>query len=187
MSEGKLLSDFQEDCKRTQSSDFFGGDISLKLFADILMDCQDAIKRLDHLKKALFYGKQLPGAMMLSNCIHLPTSGNVERFIDQFPTRQEGLNITQSVIGMATESGELLECLFKFGCDGTHFDINKAIDETGDSLFYQGQLANTINVPLSRILALNTEKRKMRFPKGFVVENALTPNHKKESEIFKNG
>lgn len=76
-------------------------------------------------------------------------------------------------MGLAGESGELIDMLKKslyHGHNLSHDDLEK---EIGDILWYLSQIAFLYDIPLDRAAERNIEKLKKRYPEGFSEERSI--------------
>ncbi len=70
-------------------------------------------------------------------------------------------------LGLAGESGELVDYLKKGIMHKHGLDTTKVKDELGDILWYICGIATTIGIPLQDIMEHNIDKLKKRYPDGF--------------------
>lgn len=78
------------------------------------------------------------------------------------PTRR----LLNAALGVAGESGEVVEHIKKHFFHGR--ELNKAafISELGDVLWYLAEAASALGVSLDDVAAANIEKLKIRYPSG---------------------
>jgi NTP pyrophosphatase (non-canonical NTP hydrolase) len=81
--------------------------------------------------------------------------------------------ISDYCMGLAGESGEVVDYLKKVVHHGHELDQDKLEKELGDVLWYLSQVAKLYNIPLARIAQLNIAKLQKRFPNGFNTEDSL--------------
>jgi NTP pyrophosphatase (non-canonical NTP hydrolase) len=75
--------------------------------------------------------------------------------------------IIWNVIGLAGESGELLESI-KHGIFHQHgLDVVHIKEELGDLLWYAAAICTKLNLDLSKVMEQNIDKLKMRYPNGY--------------------
>lgn len=79
--------------------------------------------------------------------------------------------LVHGVIGLYTESCELLDLLLKALLHDNNFDKEKLIDEAGDALWYLQLLGNNLG-GLEALRDKNVEKLQIRYPDGFSEERA---------------
>ena len=127
-----------------------------------------AIKELDAMKKALFYGKD-PG-------VHV----HARDFSDAFDPIQS-MDMVHAILGIVTEAGELLELLV----DGTVAEKpGKFEDELGDLMWYSALGIRTKGTTFEDIFRKNIEKLKVRFPEKFEASRAVQRDEAAEEAVF---
>lgn len=130
-----------------------------------LLEClTEHLQYLDNVKKALFYGREFaPPPTGTENYLHGGT---------EYKTR----NLIHAILGIATESGELLEALLANLRDGKVFDEVNLQEEFGDVEWYR-QLALTMlsQDHFSNIMQ-NDRKLEKRFGPAFDAERANNRN-----------
>ena len=75
-------------------------------------------------------------------------------------------------MGLAGESGEVIDLLKKHVWQGKELDINDLIEEIGDVLWYVANLCNVNNISMKECMKSNVEKLKVRYPQGFSIKDA---------------
>ena len=102
---------FIEEANQTLSKFWFGHLVSAQAFRETLNKAIEALEDLDHIKKALFYGRENPafgGVRTIQALAH-----NIAQGVDHAPVSEDDLTKTEilihSILGIATEGGELLE------------------------------------------------------------------------------
>lgn len=84
------------------------------------------------------------------------------------------------VLGLAGESGEVVDLVKKFRFHGKAFDKDKLVNELGDVRYYLELIALAIEVPMDEIERLNIEKLTTRYPNGWsAVDSELRRDVKK--------
>jgi len=86
-----------------------------------------------------------------------------EKFVKEL--NQAGFHAT--CLGLAGESGELLDLIKKRDHHGVNVSKEQIIDEAGDVLFYLVGLLVSEGASLSQVISWNTEKLRARYPDGF--------------------
>jgi len=76
-------------------------------------------------------------------------------------------------MGLAGESGEVVDLLKKHVYHQHQLDIKKLKKELGDVLWYVAGLATVYGIPLSAIAEINIDKLKERYPDGFSFERSI--------------
>lgn len=75
-------------------------------------------------------------------------------------------------MGLAGETGEVIDYLKKVGFQGHELNKEKLKSEMGDIMWYFAMLCNFFNIKFDDILKLNIEKLQKRYPNGFEVEKS---------------
>ena len=75
--------------------------------------------------------------------------------------------ITNGVLGLAGESGEVADMIKKWMYQGHELDYRKLAEELGDCLWYIATLAYGIGYDLEHVMEMNIAKLKRRYPSGF--------------------
>jgi len=76
------------------------------------------------------------------------------------------------IMGVITESGELMDLVKKHLIYGRKFDKKKVADEAGDCLFYLMMIIDQCGLTIGDIIDLNVAKLKARYPDGFTKDKA---------------
>ena len=82
------------------------------------------------------------------------------------------LDLLHWSLGLAGESGELVDAVKKYIFYGQKLDIVNVVEELGDILFYVSALCDTIDIDLDYIMLVNKEKLEKRYPEGYSNEDA---------------
>ena len=88
--------------------------------------------------------------------------------------------IQNAVLGIAGESGELVDCVKKYLYHGHDIDVIHVMLELGDILYYICWLCLQFDIDFSEIMFANMEKLENRYPDGFEVDKSL---HRAEGDI----
>jgi len=80
--------------------------------------------------------------------------------------------ILHAAVGVAGESGEILDAVKKSWIYGKELDVENLLEEVGDSLFYLQALANECGFTLAQAFLHNIEKLKKRYPQGYTDQAA---------------
>ena len=81
-------------------------------------------------------------------------------------------------LGLAGESGEVIEHIKKVVGHGHVIDRELVKKELGDVLWYVAAIATLLDLPLGDVAFANIEKLKARYPKGFSEADSI--NRSKE-------
>lgn len=76
-------------------------------------------------------------------------------------------------LGLAGESGEVVELLKKHLFHGHQLDKEKVTKELGDVLWYLSQCARILDVTLEEVARKNIEKLAARYPAGFTEKDSI--------------
>ncbi|MCL4349846.1 MAG: nucleoside triphosphate pyrophosphohydrolase family protein [Candidatus Thermoplasmatota archaeon] len=76
-------------------------------------------------------------------------------------------------MGLAGESGEVVDILKKILFHGHPIEKEKLLKELGDILWYLDAIASSLGSSLNEIAELNVEKLKKRYPDGFSEEKSI--------------
>ena len=82
-------------------------------------------------------------------------------------------------MGLAGETGEIIDYLKKVGFQGKPFEKDKLINEMGDMMWYFAMLCDFFGIKFEDILVSNIEKLRKRYPNGFEVAKS----EHRESEV----
>ena len=96
---------------------------------------------------------------------------------DKLTARELLLN---SVLGLCGESGEVADLLKKYHFQGHNLDLDHVAKEFGDIAWYLAVGAYSIGYDLEKILQMNVDKLKARYPDGFSVDRSL---HRAENDV----
>lgn len=81
--------------------------------------------------------------------------------------------VTNGILGLNGEAGELADLLKKCLFQGHEFDYDKVIEELGDVLWYCAILAEGMCIDLEDVMKMNIDKLKKRYPEGFSSERSI--------------
>ena len=96
---------------------------------------------------------------------------------DKLTARELLLN---SALGLCGESGEVADLLKKYHFQGHNLDIDHVAKELGDIAWYLAVGAYSIGYDLEKILQMNVDKLKARYPDGFSTDRSL---HRAENDV----
>lgn len=161
------MTTYLEASGRTAAGTLHGHTIRASDMEAILQENVASLKRLDQVKKALFYGREPSWGIPKTN--HEPVEVDDVR-----------KDIFHAVIGIATEAGELLELLL----DPEKATKAKLTDEGGDVLWYLALLFRTIGTTFDAAGERNIQKLAIRFPDKFEEYLAIDKDDDKEKVVF---
>ncbi|KRL83677.1 nucleoside triphosphate pyrophosphohydrolase family protein [Ligilactobacillus apodemi] len=78
--------------------------------------------------------------------------------------------LTNCALGLAGESGQLIDLVKDYTFKGKDLDRQKLITEMGDVLWYLSQIAQWADIPFDEVAKDNIDTLNRRYPNGF------TPN-----------
>lgn len=86
---------------------------------------------------------------------------------------QKALDLSNYSMGLAGESGEVVDLLKKHVHHGHELDREKVKGELGDVLHYASGLATMLGFTLEEVATANVEKLRKRYPNGFNKEDSI--------------
>ena len=86
----------------------------------------------------------------------------------------------QGVMGAAGEAGEAIDLVKKAIFQGHELDPKHLVLELGDILWYVATCAESIGVPLEKVMEMNIDKLRNRYPEKFDADLSI---HRKEGDI----
>lgn len=117
-----------------------------------------------------------------SQCTDLPDVTPAWRRITQ-PTTQ----LLHGAIGLATESGEILDALKKHIYYGKTLDRVNLMEECGDCLWYIALLIRELGYSFEEVAEINIKKLRARYGEKFSEYDATNRNLQAEREILERG
>lgn len=152
-------------------SKFYGKLVTVNLFQELLAQFIKAGDKLDKVKKALFYGKT-----------HAFIMFEGEKTLDGGSQDQKLIDIIHGMLGIATESVELLEALGKSEID----EVNVK-EELGDVLWYVAIMCKKLNCTFEELQLMNIAKLRARFPDRFKEHDAINRDLANERKVLEGG
>lgn len=83
------------------------------------------------------------------------------------------IQLCNAGLGICSEAGEVTGLVKKHVMQGHALDINKVIEELGDTCWYIALFCEVLHINPEDILVNNIEKLKKRYPKGFSVQDSI--------------
>lgn len=168
---------YQELAMRTNSHSFYPYAFKASIMSQLrsfILESRD----LDYYKRNLFYSGQPEGAH---------ESGST-RFLspDFAKTPEHSIEIIHGIVGIATESGELIEAL-ENAINRKEIDKTNIIEEMGDVCWYLALLCKALDVTLDEVQAINIAKLAKRYPLKFESELAHNRNLDLERQVLEEG
>lgn len=145
-----------------------------------------AAKQLDHLKKFIFYGKELPATFQ---CLGSFKKAKPELLV-------ANARLIHAVLGIASESGELIsdqekdgswKGLYWFLAGRIELDAVNFLEECGDIMWYFALLCAVLNGVPIQVLQSNIDKLRTRYPEKFTELNALVRDLVAERTVLEGG
>lgn len=96
------------------------------------------------------------------------------------PEYPHPLELLHGLLGMVTETGELVDTYKKWLFYGKQMDVTNLGEELGDVEWYEARVMNYLRMSLERIWEKNIKKLQIRYPEKFDEGKAL--NRDLESE-----
>jgi NTP pyrophosphatase (non-canonical NTP hydrolase) len=94
------------------------------------------------------------------------------------------IRLLHAAIGLATESGEMLDALKKYIYYGKKLDIANLREELGDIFWYSALLAHIAGFTFEDTMERNLAKLKARYPHRFQEQDAIIRDLEKERIIL---
>ena len=88
--------------------------------------------------------------------------------------------LLNSALGLCGESGEVADLLKKYHFQGHDLDLDHIAKELGDIAWYLAVGAYSIGYDLEKILQMNVDKLKARYPDGFSTDRSL---HRDKNDV----
>lgn len=136
-----------------------------------------ASNKLDHYKKLKYYGRALTEKL---------AAEKHQMSLQQFERSEDGgmEKLLHAAVGLATESGELLEAVYKAKWSGEPFDVVNCKEELGDLFWYMSILFRDLNLDLEEVLQINNDKLEKRYGQKFSEHAAIHRDLKAERDIL---
>ena len=81
--------------------------------------------------------------------------------------------LINGVMGLCGESGEAIDIVKKWLAQGHELDKDKLAKELGDIAWYLAETAWALDISLEKILRMNLDKLKKRYPEGFSTDRSV--------------
>lgn len=81
--------------------------------------------------------------------------------------------LTNGVLGLSGESGECADIVKKHLFQGHELDAEKLANELGDVAWYLAIASYAIGYDLEKVLQMNVDKLRKRYPDGFSAERSI--------------
>lgn len=188
--------DYIEEASLTLSNKFHGEKVTMAAARQIFDDFIRAGQRLDALKKALFYGKGEDIGPTLALGIELATAAPYRMVAvpDVITSQDEATKfkkaaakaevILHCLVGIATESVEGIEALYKAIWGDQPIDRINVLEESGDGFWYHANLFKVLDTTFDIEQRRNIAKLRLRFPDNFTEYDAINRNTDAEREVL---
>jgi len=148
---------------------------------------------MDLLKKHIIYGKAIDIGDIDAESLAMRTSSEMLKHQLKNPSVGEpctnddvNLRLLHAAIGMFTESGEMLDALYKQIETGSLDFVNFA-EELFDNDWYRAIAQDEVGVPEEQTRETGIKKLQKRYPEKFTSEAALNRDLDAEREILEEG
>jgi NTP pyrophosphatase (non-canonical NTP hydrolase) len=91
---------------------------------------------------------------------------------------KDNTELVHTTLGIAGESGEVVDIIKKHVAYGKPLDLSKLADELGDLFHYISRLIYLTGLTLEDIQAVNLGKLQKRYPNGYTHEKAIKQQDK---------
>ena len=141
---------------------------------------------LDQIKKHVFYGKQYNNDLLITDFTHIVEALDLLKQSMGLLEEEEieidiDPRVFHSIIGIATESTELLEAL---DFSGEEMDSVNIGEEFGDLDWYKAIGCDALGLDWDQILVTIIAKLKKRYPDAFTSKDAIERDINAEREIL---
>jgi len=187
---------FIKDAIRTESNDFrsierrMSDEENYKVMLAATDKALRALDELDQVKKAIFYGKKKRAYeeefVKYGDFLKDNYDLNNKDITDKVRNLTEkDLRLFHSIIGIATESSELLSTIHsKMTEEDLNLDIVNLKEEVGDILWYMAIMADSIGFSFEDVCDKVIAKLKVRYPEKFSLEKADVRSLDKERSVL---
>lgn len=84
----------------------------------------------------------------------------------------EDCDLSHAAMGIASEAGEIVDCIKKRTIYAQDLNLPHLIEELGDIEFFLSQLRSCVNITRDEILTANIAKLSKRYPNGYTDSDA---------------
>ncbi len=119
----------------------------------------------------------------LSGCLRTElTTEQYEQALSRMTV--ETMRLLHGALGLATESGEILDQLKKHLFYNKELDRVNLVEESGDACFYQSIMIDTLKTTWKEVMFKNNKKLEARYGGSFSTEKALNRDLDKERKVL---
>ncbi len=153
---------YLQESARTASALFRTDVVPLPTLRQTLEEAVALGKRVDQVKKGLFYGKP-PSDPALTGAAAS----------DQTLPEAVPADLLHAALGVYTEAVEVFEAILA-GLDGRPLDRTNLLEEIGDLEWYLAMAYRTLEAKPEQVKQINIDKLRRRFPDRFTQSAAIT-------------
>lgn len=106
-----------------------------------------------------------------------------EPVLERLQSKQTA-RLIHGMVGISTESGELLDALKKHLMYGKSLDLVNIKEEVGDVLWYCALILDEVGASFEDVMKTNIDKLRARFPEKFTEEKAVNRDLDTERKIL---
>lgn len=185
------IKEFQSKVLRTDLEDYSGFQQRLK---ENKTTVHSAIKgfmlstaTLDLMKKKIAYDSDMVKLLKL-DAEHTIALKNFESsvFLDKISENEKLSQLLHYIIGIATETNEMMLALAKAAITGD-LDLVNIGEENADALWYQGVMCERLGLDMGKLLEANINKLQVRYPHKFTNKDANNRNLEEERLVLTEG
>lgn len=165
---------YQAEAEQTNSPHYHATKVPTIHFQNVILGAVACLSDLDDIKKAVFYGRELPQ----STLDMFSTETKLDHMFEP-ESKAMTVPLVHSIIGIATEAGELLEIF-----DRPEFDRTNFIEEIGDVMWYIAIGLNAVGSTFEEAQRINIAKLRKRYPEKFTEYDANNRDLKAEREVL---
>jgi NTP pyrophosphatase (non-canonical NTP hydrolase) len=174
------IAEYLELSEKTLSEQFHLDDSDVKAaLEDTISDFLEVATRLDMLKKVVYYGKD---KSVLGDGLRAGDTAGYDR---ELTLKEQKL--LHAAIGIATESGEILEQVHNSLKAGREVDSVNISEESSDVMWYYAIFGRELKLDFHQGLRNNIDKLRKRFGAKFNTDGALNRDLDAERKELKKG
>ena len=115
------------------------------------------------------------------------TDGDDQFYEDAGKRYSECARLLHYTLGLAGESGEIVDAVKKHVQYGAELDKVNIKEEIGDCLWFIANLCRLFDWSMEEIMQLNIDKLKLRYPDKFTFEKSKNRDKDAERELLESG
>lgn len=181
------LKQYIKDATRTESR-IDNVVVDPNLLAGVLQIFIASGNMLDQIKKHVFYGREYDNDKFKEEFVNVLASlDQLKPIVGDNETKEGRVDVDprvfHSLVGIATESSELMEALVLIFSEADLDKVNIS-EELGDLMWYTAIAVDSLNGDWDRIFKTNISKLRERFPEKFTSTAAINRNLEKERVVL---